>query len=115
MFSKLFLLSLFSLSLSKPVPKIDTCNEFTPEVELNSSCLVCQFGVGLIRAESKYLNYTVNETQKSMLEICSNSNLSNFPSVESECYYLSNNTFNVLNLTKYNNSVSDICRRMRLC
>jgi hypothetical protein len=115
MFNKLFILSLFSLGYSKPVLNIDTCNEITvPHVD-NSSCLVCQMGVGLMKVENKFLNYTYNQTQNSIQAICNASNTTSMPGVESECYYLSNNTFNILNLTKYNTSVTDICKRMRLC
>jgi hypothetical protein len=113
MLNKLFFISLFMLSNSKPI--IDTCNEVTFNTNNNSSCLTCQFGVGLIRFENKFLNYSINQTQNSIQNICNNTNITSIPQLISECYYLSNNTIRILNLTKYNNSIFNICNKIKLC
>ena len=114
MFNKLWLLSLFMLCHSKSIINIDTCNDINYTHKVNSSCLTCKLGVGLIRFENNYLNYTLNQTQNSIQEICNNTN-SSIPELISECYYLSNNTFRILNFTKYNHSISDICSKIKLC
>ena len=94
----------------------DTCNDicndinYTPKV--NSSCLTCKLGVGLIIFENNYLNYTLNQTKNSIQKICNNSSISE---LIAECYYLHNNTFRILNFTKHNHSISDICSKIQLC